>query len=167
MAYPIVIPTGALIKRAIDFSYQSRKLLFPMLCHKQLPEDLQLFDSTYNNGNAGVFLIAKDHRGKIVGCIAARPYNHRFKLLRLHTGDPTYEICRLYVLPAYRHQKIGGMLFSGIRLLLQSKGTKQLYLHTHPFLDGAQSFWEKMGFRLIRKDQDPPFHTIHMQHMIK
>lgn len=137
-----------------------------MLCHDQLPEDLQLFESTYNNGNAGAFLIAKDHKGKIVGCIAARPYNHRFKQFRLASEAPAYEICRLYVLPAYRHQKIGGMLFSGISLLLQSKGIEQLYLHTHPFLDGAQLFWEKMGFKLIHRDQDPPFYTIHMQHNI-
>ncbi|MCX2454238.1 GNAT family N-acetyltransferase [Pedobacter sp. PLR] len=163
MAYPISTPKGAQIERARGFSFQSRKDLFPMLCHDRLPGDLQRFEETYNNGNAGVFLIATNPAAQIIGCIAALPYDHRFAQVRISSNEPTYEICRLYVLPSYRHQNIGRMLFSEISLLLRNHGVKQLYLHTHPFLDGAQLFWEKMGFEFLHQDEDQPFYTIHMQ----
>lgn len=134
-----------------------------MLNHDQLPADLQQFEETYNNGNAGVFLIATNTTGQIIGCIAAIPYDHRFKQFQLPAKGLTYEVCRLYVLPSYRHQNLGRRLFAELQAKLQQQGVKQLYLHTHPFLDGAQLFWEKMGFRLLDQEQNAPFFTIHMQ----
>lgn len=137
-----------------------------MLNHDKLPADLQWFEETYNTGTGGIFITATDHRGIIIACIAAIPYDHRFKHVQLDSQELTYEVCRLYVLPSYRHQKIGRALFSDIKMQLQNQGIKQLYLHTHPFLDGAQLFWEKMGFGLIHQDKDTPFYTIHMQQNI-
>ncbi|WP_316820358.1 GNAT family N-acetyltransferase [Pedobacter gandavensis] len=163
MTYSIHIPIGAQIERARGFSYQSRKELFPMLNHDQMPADLQQFEETYNNGNTGVFLIATNDSGQIIGCIAAVPYDHRFEELILSSESPTYEVCRLYVLPAHRHQSLGRTLFNELQLRLQKQGIQQLYLHTHPFLDGAQSFWEKMGFDFLHQDEEAPFFTIHMQ----
>lgn len=166
MAYYISTPQGAQIERARGFSFQSRKELFPMLCHTQLPKDLQAFEETYNNGNTGVFLIATSKSGQIIGCIAAVPYNHRFVQFQCAANAQTYEVCRLYVLPSFRHQNVGRKLFNQLHLKLQKQGVKQLYLHTHPFLDGAQLFWEKMGFEFLIQDQDAPFYTIHMQQLI-
>ncbi|WP_222539193.1 GNAT family N-acetyltransferase [Pedobacter polysacchareus] len=159
-------PKGAQIARARGFSVRSRKELFPMLCHDHLPKDLQAFEETYNNGNAGIFLIATTKTGQITGCIAALPYDHRFGQFELSSKGLTYEVCRLYVVPAYRHQNIGRKLFTALHIKLQKQGVKHLYLHTHPFLDGAQLFWEKMGFEFLIQDQEAPFYTIHMQQLI-
>ncbi|MBC8988228.1 GNAT family N-acetyltransferase [Pedobacter sp. N36a] len=161
----ISTPKGAQIESARSFSARSRKELFPMLCHEHLPKDLQAFEETYNNGNPGVFLMAGTKAGQIIGCIAAIPYDHRFGQLQLASNALTYEVCRLYVLPSFRHQNIGRSLFAALHIQLQNKSVKQLYLHTHPFLDGAQSFWEKMGFQLLIQDPDKPFYTIHMQQL--
>lgn len=164
-AADISTPKGAQIASARSFSARSRKELFPMLCHEQLPKDLQAFEETYNNGNAGVFLMASTKAGQMIGCIAAIPYDHRFEQLQLASNGLTYEVCRLYVLPSFRHQNIGRRLFAALQTQVQNQGVKQLYLHTHPFLDGAQLFWEKMGFQLLIQDQDEPFYTIHMQQL--
>ncbi len=134
-----------------------------MLSHAQLPKDLQQFEETYNNGNSGVFLIATNPDGQIIGCIAAVPYDQRFNHFQLASKDPGYEVCRLFVLPAYRHQNLGRRLFAELQIKLRNQGIRQLYLHTHPFLDGAQLFWEKMGFDFLHQDDDQPFYTIHMQ----
>lgn len=137
-----------------------------MLNHGHMPKDLQQFEETYNNGNAGIFLIATNAAAQIIGCIAAVPYDHRFKQFQLSQKDLTYEVCRLYVLPSYRHQNIGRRLFSELHTRLQIQGVKQLYLHTHPFLDGAQLFWEKMGFEFLQQEEDAPFFTIHMKQQL-
>lgn len=134
-----------------------------MLNHDQMPADLQQFETTYNHENTGVFLIATDASKQIIGCIASFPYDHRFEELMCSPNTLIYEVCRLYVLPSYRHQKIGRQLFTALKLRLQEQGINQLYLHTHPFLDGAQLFWEKMGFHFLHQDKDAPFFTIHMQ----
>jgi hypothetical protein len=41
-----------------------------------------------------------------------------------------------------------------------------LYLHTHPFLPGAIGFWERQGFAVVDVEDDPVWHTTHMDCVI-
>lgn len=38
-----------------------------------------------------------------------------------------------------------------------------MYLHTHPFLEGAEGFWEKRGFEVVLKEEDGVWGTVHME----
>lgn len=79
----------------------------------------------------------------------------------------TVEVVRLYVLPQYRRECLGGKLFEEMRARAQEQGVRRLYLHTHPFLPGAVEFWETRGFGVVRVEKDDVWKTTHMDMVIR
>ncbi|WP_299987539.1 GNAT family N-acetyltransferase [uncultured Pontibacter sp.] len=139
-----------------------RKELFPMIDHSKLPRDLAHFEAAYVEDENAAFLIATDLSDTIVGTIGMRTYDHRFKHLN-YEGRLTTEVQKLYVEPSLRKVGLGTCLFSALKEEAAHKGIETLYLHTHPFLAGAQEFWAKQGFELICQDETPVYRTIHME----
>lgn len=42
------------------------------------------------------------------------------------------------------------------------EGVDGMYLHTHPFLPGAQGVWEGKGWEVLRRDEDGVWDSVHM-----
>lgn len=148
------------IDEVVAFVNDSRRELFPLLADSPLPEDLARFSDTYLHGG-GCFLIARDN-GRLVAAIGYLPYDHRFS--QLNYQDLTVvEVVRLFVMPEYRRCGLAAALFAELRLQAKAAGVECLYLHTHPFLPGAIRFWQRQGFVVTDREQDPVWQTTHMQ----
>jgi GNAT superfamily N-acetyltransferase len=148
------------IDEVVSFVDSARRALFPMLAGAPLPADLARFAATYLDGD-GHFLIARD-QARLVAAIGYLPYDQRFAQLD-YRGVNTVEIVRLFVLTDYRRCGLAQALFQALRECAVNAGVELLYLHTHPFLPGAISFWERQGFEIIDVEQDPLWRTTHMQ----
>ncbi|SDT11679.1 Acetyltransferase (GNAT) family protein [Pseudomonas asplenii] len=148
----------------IDFVNDARRELFPMLANAPMPADLARFAETYLK-DAGRFLIARD-QGRLVAAIGYLPYDHRFPQLD-YQGLRVVEVVRLFVLPEYRRHGLAAALFGALRDMAAQAGIQCLYLHTHPFLPGAITFWERQGFVIVDLEADPLWRTTHMQLMLE
>lgn len=158
-ATPDEIPT------IVDFTKTARTSMFPMLDaishNQQANRELATFQQTYLEHPDGAFITARVD-GVLVATIAYVPYDYRFP--QLHLGkERVVEVVRLYVDPAFRRTGLASRLFAALEETARQEGIEQLYLHTHPFLPGAVSFWEKHGFSIIHVEHDPVWHTIHMR----
>lgn len=110
----------------------------------------------------GAFLIAR-LKGTIVATIGYVPYDNRFSHFQLDQ-DRTVEVVRLYVNSNLRRCGLASQLFRALKETAHGAGIGQFYLHTHPFLPGALTFWERNGFETIcRDDDDEVWRTIHMK----
>lgn len=152
-------------EEVIAYVLACRKILFPTLDHTRLPNDLQDFSNTYIGDSPGVFLQARDAQGNILGVVAMMPYVDRFAYLDF-SQQRTVEVARLFVEPAYRKMGLGSMLVQALEELARQRGLELLYLHTHPFLEGAFSFWQKQGFEFLLSKQESGFETWHMRKLL-
>lgn len=161
-ATPDEIPT------ILDFIQAARKSMFPMLnasSHRQpVSQELETFQHVYLEHPDGAFLVARVG-GVLVATIGYVPYDYRFPELQLGKGR-TVEVVRLYVDPDFRRTGLASRLYAALSRTAWETGIEQLYLHTHPFLPGAVTFWERNGFSIIQEDQDPVWRTIHMRALI-
>lgn len=149
----------------VRFTKLARTAMFPKLdtiSHSQHADrELAIFQKTYLDHPDGAYLVARVD-GVLVATIAYVHYDYRFP--HLHLGqERTVEVVRLYVEPAFRRTGLASRLFLTLEETARQQGIEQLYLHTHPFLPGAVSFWEKHGFRVMDVDEDPVWRTIHMR----
>ncbi|SIR34994.1 GNAT family N-acetyltransferase [Pontibacter lucknowensis] len=155
-----------LIPELVAYVMDFRKELFPMIDHGKLPHDLAHFEASYIEDKYAVFLVATDLSDTIVGTIGMRTYDHRFTHLN-YERQLTTEVQKLYVEPSLRKVGLGTCLVSALKEEAERKGIEMLYLHTHPFLSGAQEFWAKQGFRLVCQDETPVYQAIHMELQLK
>lgn len=162
MPYQITPVPFSRVQEVVSYVSKNRRELFPMIQDTNLPPDLQDFELCYLENPIAEFLMATDMQDKIVGTIGMRSYDHRFAHLD-YTGAKTVEIVKLYVDPQIRKSGLGSQLFRAVKEQACRKGTEIMYLHTHPFLNGAVEFWMKQGFSLICQDTNPVFQTIHME----
>ncbi|THT99003.1 GNAT family N-acetyltransferase [Lampropedia puyangensis] len=151
------------VQRVLDFQLHARSSMFgARMAAQGMPHDLQFFDAVYGT-DSGCMLAAVDVHGAVLGTIGYRAYDHRFAHLNLPKEVLVAEVVRLFVQPAYRQHGLGSALWLALQCHAQGQGCEMLYLHTHPFLPGAQAFWSKQGFVVIHRDQDPVWQSIHMQ----
>ena len=149
------------MEETYSFVLQCRSSLFPMLDSKPLPIDLERFKEFYIDDPKGSFLIARTEEGTLIGTIGMRVYDHRFEVLK-YGEQKIVEITRLFVQTEYRRHGLGTTLFDELYIEAKNKGIEIMYLHTHPFLPGAQVFWEKQGFHLMKQTMEEEFVTLHM-----
>ncbi|WP_296268186.1 GNAT family N-acetyltransferase [Pseudomonas sp. UBA6562] len=143
----------------VRFVDSARASLFPKLADTPTPEDLLHFERTYVHGE-GCFLTARD-QGRLIAVIGYVPYDHRFAQLD-YRGVDVVEVVRLFVLPEYRRAGLAAALFEALRDEAVAAGVECLYLHTHPFLQGAITFWQRQGFVIEHIESDPVWQTTHM-----
>lgn len=154
--YQLLIPND--YSAAIQFSLQSRQLLFPELYQAQIPKDIANFEQYYIDNALGCFIVVKDLEG-IIGTIAYRAYDGRFDL---DIATSAVEVVKLFVLPEYRRQGIATKLCQLLFEHGKQKGMETFYLHTHPFLPAAETFWRLQGFKLVKREWLKTYDTIHM-----
>lgn len=148
---------------ALDFLQQARAQMFAgRVDTSAIAPDLLNFEQTYT-GAQGRMLAAHDAHHGLVGSIAWRAYDHRFAQLDF-TARRVVEVVRLFVAPEFRRQGVADALFAALKEQALAQGIEVLYLHTHPFLPGAQAFWLRHGFRLLCQDTDPEWQTLHMEY---
>src|SRR5690606_41531080 len=92
--------------------------------------------TTLFRSQMGTFLQARDCMGQLVGVIGMLGYDYRFPHLGLDERK-TVEVARLFVDPAYRRTGLGTVLFEYLLRIAKREEIERLYLHTHPFLEGA------------------------------
>lgn len=165
MSYQIATVPFSRVQEVVAYVMRTRRDLYPMIKDINLPLDLQEFEMCYLENPIADFLIATDSQDRIIGTIGMRPYDHRFAHLN-YTGAKTVEVVKLYVNPHLRKNGLGTQLFRALKDQACRKGTDIMYLHTHPFLNGAVAFWNKQGFSLICQDTDPVYQTIHMEYIL-
>ncbi|WP_225774338.1 GNAT family N-acetyltransferase [Pseudomonas sp. Marseille-Q5115] len=151
------------ISKVLPFVLAARAQMFPKLEGTAMPTDLAAFEATYING-PGRFLLARDE-GEVVGVIGYVPDDRRFPALP-YLGLRVVEVVRLFVLPQYRGAGLASALYQTLQQQAEEQGVEVMYLHTHPFLPGAQAFWERQGFELIAQDPDPLWRTLHMERVL-
>lgn len=103
----------------------------------------------------------------VAGIIAYRNYDGRFgdthPDLVFDSTAKVVEVVRLFVEPELRGQGIATRLVRALVERAREDGVGVMYLHTHPFLPGAQYLWEKEGWRVVVKEEEEPWFTIHMR----
>lgn len=146
-------------EEVVAFVEAARRDLFPMLAQAPLPADLEHFDDVYLQG-PGAFIEARVG-ACLVGVIGYLPYDNRFAQFD-YGRQRVAEVVRLFVLPAYRRHGVAAALFHALKEQALARDIDRLYLHTHPFLPGAITFWERQGFDLLQVEDDPVWQTTHM-----
>ena len=143
------------------FLAQARRETFPWLDGTPLPADLADFRGRYLHDPRAQFVVARVG-AEVVGGIGYLPYDHRFAQLD-YRGQAAVEVVRLFVAPAWRRNGLASRLYQALRDLALENQVTLLYLHTHPFLPGAIGFWERQGFVITDVEDDPVWHTTHME----
>lgn len=151
-------------EEVIDYVMGARAQIFPTLNQAALPPDLAGFKEAYLESGKGRFLVARKG-SEIVATIGYLPYDHRFPQLD-YSGLKVVEVVRLFVSPDQRGLGLATRLYESLRKLAVAGGIDVLYLHTHPFLPGAISFWQKHGFEAVGVEDDPYWQTTHMQSVL-
>ncbi|MFE6995088.1 GNAT family N-acetyltransferase [Microbacterium sp. NPDC057659] len=97
----------------------------------------------------GVFLLALDDHGAVLGCGAVR---------RLADGDsgPRFEIKHLFVQPAERGAGTGRAILEELERRAASWGATELVLDTHHTLEAAGGLYARSGYEQIEPYNENP-----------
>lgn len=160
-----------------DYALSAYRLLFSHLVNdpSTIPADLRRMEDTYLSPKCGgCFLVARNTEGDIVGIIAFRTYVHRFvnssgdlrtelnlDQQQQHGKGKVVEVVRLFVSPYQRGKGSAKRLIEALVDEAREENVRVMYLHTHPFLPGAERLWTKMGWEVLVKDHDS-WECIHM-----
>ncbi|MDK4200123.1 GNAT family N-acetyltransferase [Pseudomonas sp. HR1] len=125
-----------------------------------VPQDLRCFADHYG-ADRGCLLLARGAAGEPIGSIAYRPYDRRFPQLA-YPGERVVEVVRLFVVPRQRRQGLARRLFAALLAQARRDAVERLYLHTHPFLPGAEAFWLDQGFQVVARETALPWQTLHL-----
>lgn len=100
----------------------------------------------------GALLLARDRRGKPIGCVALRPLD-----------EGVCEMKRLFVSPAARGFGLGLALTQAIVAAARSMGYREIRLDTLPSMQRAMAMYEAIGFERIAPYYGPtPAGTVFM-----
>ncbi|KAF4958377.1 hypothetical protein FGADI_2543 [Fusarium gaditjirri] len=157
------------IATIVDFITKARADMFPFLdqssSDQMAQKELDIFKDRYLAHPQGAFLTAYSD-GRLIATIGYVAYDGRFSHITLEPEN-VVEILRLYVNPGWRRAGLASKLFEMLVDTARQSGIKQLYLHTHPFLPNAISFWKRKGFSVIAIDEDPVWQTTHMKRSLE
>ncbi|KAJ0332529.1 hypothetical protein COL922a_011378 [Colletotrichum nupharicola] len=150
------------IPAIVEFIKQARSVMFPWIDAESQNEhaqrELENFSKTYLDNPNGAFLTAYGN-GQIIAAIGYAPYDDRFPELGLGR-EGVVEFVRLYVDPTWRRAGLASKLCAALEQRARDAGMTNLYLHTHPFLEGAIGFWERQGQAQIRELSSHSFSSL-------
>ncbi|MBQ6512790.1 GNAT family N-acetyltransferase [Methanobrevibacter sp.] len=113
------------------------------------------------------FVAYAEETGEIIATIGIRAYDKDFPEFRhLYSKETTSSIWRLFVDRRCRRCGLASKMFSVAESFANAVGYDDIYLHTHKNLDGALTFWTKMGF-VVSLDANDELQTVHMDKKIQ
>ncbi|WP_298501533.1 GNAT family N-acetyltransferase [uncultured Methanobrevibacter sp.] len=133
----------------------------------QWHQDIVNMEKYYINPKRNGFFVAYDDTGKIRATIGLRAYDKDFQEFKNSYSDKTTSsIWRLFVDTRCRRCGLASKMFNIAENFANEKDYNEIYLHTHKNLDGALSFWKKMGFVVVL-DTANDLQTVHMEKRIQ
>jgi GNAT superfamily N-acetyltransferase len=152
-----------------NYAFEVHRSLFGNLC---LPEkSLKGIENLAGNigDRRNCFLVCRLD-DQIVGMVGYLEYTRRFRkpdnTLRddlAYPGETVVEVMRLFVDPQLRSRGVATIMVQELVRRARSAHVDVMYLHTHDFLTGAQQFWEKNGWKVVARDDDEPWNSVHME----
>jgi len=103
-------------------------------------EDLYQIPNVYK-GRGRFWIAVKED--KVIGTVAIRDM-----------GGDTAKLNRMFVLSKYHSKGVGQALFDHAIAFAKKQCYKEVILNTHFLMKRAHSFYEKNGFKKVRKEQD-------------
>ncbi|WP_432775813.1 GNAT family N-acetyltransferase [Brevibacillus gelatini] len=159
----IVKASDSDIVASVAFMMKIRREVFPMIDHDVLPADLGNFSQSYMQPGSALLIATVEEAG-IIGSIGVVPYDDRIAEIKgRYDVSTTAEIVKCYVDPRYRRGGLGSRLVGKALQFIAQSGYQTAYLHTHRFLPGAVSFWQRNGFA-IRMEGEDDWQTVHMDY---
>ena len=131
-------------------------------------QDIMNMGKYYINPKRNNFFVAyAEKTGEIIATIGIRAYDKDFPEFRhLYSKETTSSIWRLFVDRRCRRCGLASKMFSVAESFANGVGYNDIYLHTHKNLDGAITFWSKMGF-VVALDANDELQTVHMDKKIQ
>lgn len=115
------------------------------LCFQDFAAELAAMPGKYAPPR-GELLLARNGRGKAVGCVAVRPI----------AAEGVCEMKRLYVAPSGRRSGLGRALVAAILAEARRIGYREIRLDTLPGMAEALQLYESEGFKTIEPYYDTP-----------
>ena len=149
------------IKSVQDFLYEQIKIEYGIGPMPEFHYDIDGLKEYYVLPERNSFFAAYDG-DKIVATAGIRAYDRDFEFFRgQYTEENTASIWRLMVDESYRRNGIARILVKHMEEFAKKAGYKQIYLHTHRYLDSGLPFWKSQGF-VITVEEDDYDETSHM-----
>jgi ribosomal protein S18 acetylase RimI-like enzyme len=152
-----------------NYVFEVHRALFGTLCPpEQTRKGIENLAGTVGDRH-NCFLVCRLD-DKIVGMVGYLEYKRRFRkpdnTLRddlAYPGETVVEVMRLFVDPQLRSRGVATIMVQELVRRARSAHVDVMYLHTHDFLTGAQQFWEKNGWKVVARDDDEPWNSVHME----
>lgn len=123
--------------------------------------DITGLEEYYIEPERNNFFIACDG-DKIVATAAIRAYDKNYDLFKdVYTEQDTASIWRLMVDEKYRRMGLARRLVEKMEEFAKDEEYREIYLHTHRYLDAALPFWKSLGYQ-ITVEEDDYDETTHM-----
>ena len=149
------------IERVKKFLYEQIRIVYDIGPTPKFHYDIEGLDEYYVLPKRSCFFAAYDG-DKIVATAGIRAYDMDFEFFRgEYTEDNTASIWRLMVDENYRRKGIARILVKHTEEFAKKVGYKQIYLHTHRYLESGLPFWKSQGF-VITVEEDDYDETSHM-----
>ena len=142
------------IKSVQDFLYDQIKKEYGIGPTPEFHYDIEGLEEYYILPERNCFYAAYD--GDIIVATAAiRAYDRDYEFFRgEYTGDNTASIWRLMVAKEYRRHGIAQELVEYMENFARKENYKQIYLHTHRYLEAALPFWKALGYTVTIEEDD-------------
>ena len=149
------------IKEAQDFLYEQIRIVYDIGPTPKFHYDIEGLDEYYILPKRNGFFAAYDG-DKIVATAAIRAYDRDYEFFKgEYNEDNTASIWRLMVDERYRRHGLARELVNVMEEFAKKEGYRQIYLHTHRYLEAALPFWKSLGY-VITIEEDDYDETSHM-----
>lgn len=149
------------VKAVQDFLYEQIRIVYDIGPTPEFHYDIDGLKEYYILPERNCFFAAYDG-DKIVATGAIRAYDKDYELFKgEYNVDNTASIWRLMVDEKYRRHGLARELVGYMEEFAKKENYKQIYLHTHRYLDAALKFWKALGY-VVTIEEDDYDETSHM-----
>lgn len=142
------------IKKVQDFLYGQIRIVYDIGPTPEFHYDIEGLKEYYILPERNGFFAAYDG-DKIVATGAIRAYDRDYEFFKgEYDEENTASIWRLMVDEEYKRHGLGRELVKCMEEFAKKEDYKQIYLHTHRYLDAALSFWKALGYTITIEEDD-------------
>ena len=149
------------IRSVQNFLYEQIRIVYNIGPTPKFHYDIEGLKDYYILPKRNSFFVAYDDE-RIVATAAIRAYDQDYEFFRgEYTEDNTASIWRLMVDKEYRRHGLARTLVNHMEEFAKEEGYKQIYLHTHRYLEAGLPFWKSIGY-IVTIEEDDYDETSHM-----